>query len=149
MPSRLAKIGRSLPGSTIRAHMGWACSSATTTTSKSVLCRANSAGGAGTRLVVIDQEEQYLRLEGLPCDSHPPSLSLLRQFSAPVKLEMGRPTSELVHLLACDSDPFSRWDAGQLLLSCLQIAHSNRLSKWVGLEAKPRSSPSRFYKTPL
>ena len=52
MPSRLAKIGRSLPGSTIRAHMGWACSSATTTTSKSVLCRANSAGGAGTRLVV-------------------------------------------------------------------------------------------------
>ena len=80
--------------------------------------------GTGTRLVVIDQEEQHLRLEGLPCDSHPPSLSLLRQFSAPVKLEMGRPTSELVHLLACDSDPFSRWDAGQLLLRKAVLARA-------------------------
>jgi aminopeptidase N len=80
--------------------------------------------GEGTRLVVIDQEEQHLRLEGLPSDSHPPSLSLLRQFSAPVKLEMGRPTSELVHLLACDSDPFSRWDAGQLLLRKAVLARA-------------------------
>ena len=80
--------------------------------------------GEGTRLVVIDQEEQLLRLEGLPCDSHPPSLSLLRQFSAPVKLEMGRPTSELVHLLSCDSDPFSRWDAGQVLLRKAVLARA-------------------------
>jgi len=80
--------------------------------------------GEGTCLVVIDQAEQRLRLEGLPCDSHPPSLSLLRQFSAPVKLEMGRPTSELVHLLACDSDPFSRWDAGQLLLRKAVLARA-------------------------
>jgi aminopeptidase N len=80
--------------------------------------------GTGTRLVVIDQEEQRLHLEGLPRDSHPPSLSLLRQFSAPVKLEMGRPTSELVHLLTCDSDPFSRWDAGQLLLRKAVLARA-------------------------
>jgi aminopeptidase N len=29
---------------------------------------------------------------------------------------MGRPVAELVHLLAHDSDPVARWDAGQLLL---------------------------------
>jgi aminopeptidase N len=32
-----------------------------------------------------------------------------------VKLELGRPTAELVHLLAADRDPFARWDAGQEL----------------------------------
>jgi aminopeptidase N len=70
---------------------------------------------SGTRLVVIQQEEQRLRLVDLPRQHHPPALSLLRQFSAPVKLELGRPTAELVHLLAADRDPFARWDAGQEL----------------------------------
>jgi aminopeptidase N len=72
--------------------------------------------GAGTRLLLIDQEEQVFRFEGLPAQAPPPALSLLRQFSAPVKVELGRPSSELVHLLAADSDPFARWDAGQVLL---------------------------------
>ena len=75
------------------------------------------AGGdpSGTRLLVVDQAEQHLRLVGLPRQHHPPALSLLRHFSAPVKLELGRPTAELVHLLAADPDPFARWDAGQEL----------------------------------
>jgi len=75
-----------------------------------------AAWGAGTRLLVLERAEHHLRFEGLPPHPHPPALSLLRHFSAPVKLEMGRPTSELVHLFACDSDPFARWDAGQILL---------------------------------
>jgi aminopeptidase N len=65
---------------------------------------------------VVDRADQTLCLEGLPAQAPPPALSLLRHFSAPVKLEMGRPTGELVHLLATDSDPFARWDAGQVLL---------------------------------
>jgi aminopeptidase N len=72
--------------------------------------------GSGTRLLLIDQAEHCFRFEGLPPQSPPPALSLLRQFSAPVRVELGRPCSELVHLLAADSDPFARWDAGQLLL---------------------------------
>jgi aminopeptidase N len=70
---------------------------------------------SGTRLLVIQQAEQRLRLVDLPRQHHPPALSLMRQFSAPVKLELGRPTAELVHLLAADRDPFARWDAGQEL----------------------------------
>jgi aminopeptidase N len=80
--------------------------------------------GRHSRLVVIDQAEQRLRLVGLPVQSHPPALSLLRRFSAPVKLEIGRPTAELVHLLAHDSDPFSRWDAGQILLRQAVLARA-------------------------
>ena len=80
--------------------------------------------GRLSRLVVIDQAEQRLRLVGLPVQSHPPALSLLRRFSAPVKLEIGRPTAELVHLLAHDSDPFARWDAGQILLRQAVLARA-------------------------
>jgi aminopeptidase N len=72
--------------------------------------------GEGTRLLVIEAAEQRFLLEGLPAQSPPPALSLLRRFSAPVRVELGRPASELVHLLATDSDPFARWDAGQMLL---------------------------------
>ena len=80
--------------------------------------------GDGTRLLVIDQPQQNLRLVGLPRQGHPPALSLLRHFSAPVILEMGRPTAELVHLLAADSDPFARWDAGQVLLRQAVLARA-------------------------
>ena len=80
--------------------------------------------GHASRLLVIDQPEQRLRLVGLPAQSHPPSLSVLRQFSAPVKLELGRPTAELVHLLATDSDAFARWDAGQVLLRQAVLARA-------------------------
>jgi len=72
--------------------------------------------GEGTRLLVIEAAEQRFLLEGLPAQSPPPALSVLRRFSAPVRVELGRPASELVHLLATDSDPFARWDAGQMLL---------------------------------
>jgi aminopeptidase N len=85
-----------------------------------------AAWGRGSRLLVIDRAEQRLRLVGLPAQAHPPALSLLRQFSAPVKLELGRPTAELVHLLACDSDPFARWDAGQVLLRQALLARAAR-----------------------
>jgi len=80
--------------------------------------------GHGSRLLVIDQAETRLRFTGLPSQHHPPALSLLRQFSAPVKLELGRPVAELVHLLAHDSDPLARWDAGQLLLRRAVLARS-------------------------
>ena len=44
-----------------------------------------------------------------------PVPSLLRGFSAPVKLEFAYTKQELLFLLAKDSDAFSRWEAGQTL----------------------------------
>ncbi len=44
-----------------------------------------------------------------------PVVSLLRNFSAPVKLQYDYSNKELSFLLAHDSDPFNRWEAGQRL----------------------------------
>ncbi|MFZ9172281.1 aminopeptidase N [Vulcanococcus sp.] len=70
----------------------------------------------GSRLFVIDKPEQSILLVGLEPHAHPPALSLPRGFSAPIRVELERSSSELLHLLACDSDSFARWDAAQVLL---------------------------------
>jgi len=45
-----------------------------------------------------------------------PVPSLLRDFSAPVKMELpGQSADDLIFLLANDSDPYNRWEAGQRL----------------------------------
>lgn len=52
-----------------------------------------------------------------------PALSLLRNFSAPVKLAYDYPDSELITLMAKATDPFARWDASQMLYS--RLIHEN------------------------
>ncbi len=44
-----------------------------------------------------------------------PIVSILRNFSAPIKLVIDQPLSELAHLLQYDTDSFNRWEAGQQL----------------------------------
>lgn len=44
-----------------------------------------------------------------------PTLSILRNFSAPVELIIDYTDEQLAHLLAHDSDAFNRWEAGQRL----------------------------------
>lgn len=57
-----------------------------------------------------------------------PVLSLLRQFSAPVKVEYYRSDAELSLLAQHDPEPFARWEAMQLLLTrhLLAAEHSAR-----------------------
>jgi aminopeptidase N len=73
---------------------------------------------------VLEEAQKRIVFEGLPAQAHPPALSLLRHFSAPVRLEIGRPIGELVHLFATDSDAFARWDAGQQLLRDAALARA-------------------------
>ena len=71
------------------------------------------AAPAGTeRLVELTAAEHELVFEDV---DGPPVPSLLRGFSAPVKLEADFSDGELGHLLAHDTDGFARWDAGQTL----------------------------------
>jgi len=70
-------------------------------------------------LLVLTETEQSFHFEGLPADAQPVP-SLLRGFSAPVTLEHDLSESDLMVLLAHDSDPFNRWEAAQQL--CLQAA---------------------------
>jgi aminopeptidase N len=44
-----------------------------------------------------------------------PVPSLLRGFSAPVRLEASQSDADLLHLLAHDEDPFARYEAGQVM----------------------------------
>jgi len=50
-----------------------------------------------------------------------PVPSILRDFSAPVRLRMQRSREDLAFLMSHDSDAFSRWDAGQELASQLLL----------------------------
>jgi aminopeptidase N len=64
------------------------------------------------RLVVLHEPETTVVFDGLQAA---PIASLLRGFSAPVILEHDLSDDELLVLLAHDTDPFNRWEAGQQL----------------------------------
>ncbi len=63
-------------------------------------------------ILQLTQAEQSFTFEDL---KEQPVVSLLRGFSAPVKLVMGRSLEELAFLLSYDRDTFNRWEAGQQL----------------------------------
>ena len=63
-------------------------------------------------LVVLEREEQEFCCTGI---TEKPVLSLLRNFSAPVKVHADLTEQDLAFLMAHDSDGFNRWDAGQQL----------------------------------
>ena len=67
---------------------------------------------AGEREAVLDVREprQAFRFSNVPACPIP---SLVRGFSAPVKVEVERGGDELVFLIANETDPFNRWDAVQ------------------------------------
>jgi len=73
----------------------------------------NTAGG-NHRLLELRENSQQFSFVGVKTNPVP---SLLRGFSAPVKLDMARSDEELAFLFAHDPDPFNRWDAGQTLAS--------------------------------
>lgn len=84
------------------------------------ICRLQGADTAATEITLeLTQAEQQFVFEGLP---QPPVLSLLRGFSAPVKLEQQRSLEELAFLLSHDSDTFNRWEAGQQLFGQIILA---------------------------
>ena len=70
------------------------------------------AGGNKEYLFELIDEEEYLLFEGLESE---PTPSLLRGFSAPVKLNFAYSDEQLLFLMQYDEDGFNRWDAGQTL----------------------------------
>ncbi|WP_170585783.1 aminopeptidase N [Ruegeria arenilitoris] len=66
----------------------------------------------GTEVLELTEARQSFTFEGLAAR---PVASILRGFSAPVILEHDRPNAERAFLLAHDTDPFNRWEAGRTL----------------------------------
>jgi aminopeptidase N len=77
-------------------------------------CRLKGSGQqAGDEVILsVTEPEQSFIFEGL---AQQPVVSMLRGFSAPVKLAMDYSLEELAFLLSHDSDTFNRWEAGQQL----------------------------------
>jgi aminopeptidase N len=71
------------------------------------------------RLLVLHEAEQTFHFSLI---DEAPVVSLLRGFSAPVKLDDGASEADLLLLLAHDSDAFNRWEAGQRLLQSRLLA---------------------------
>ncbi len=71
-----------------------------------------SAAGEGTRVLELTEAQQSFTFVGVP---QSPVISPLRGFSAPVRLECDFSDDDLAFRMACDSDPFNRWEAGQSL----------------------------------
>ncbi|MDH5299026.1 MAG: aminopeptidase N [Desulfobulbaceae bacterium] len=75
-----------------------------------VTLAGEDAAGPATRVLAVREAHQVFRFTGL---SARPVVSLLRNFSAPVKLGYDYTDEELRFLFAHDRDSFNRWEAGQ------------------------------------
>jgi aminopeptidase N len=80
---------------------------------------AENPEGDGTLVVHLHDAVSTLQFSGVTAS---PTLSLLRGFSAPVKVAMERSLEELAFLVAHDSDGFARWDAAQDFYSRVLLA---------------------------
>lgn len=67
---------------------------------------------AGTRVLKLTEDEARFTFVDVPARPVP---SLLRDFSAPVRLETDLSEDDLLFLAGRDTDPFNRWEAGQTL----------------------------------
>ncbi len=77
-----------------------------------------SAPGGTSRVLSVTEEDQTFTFHNIDAKPLP---SLLRGFSAPVKLSFDYNRDQLMVLMQHDSDGFNRWDAGQrLAVQCLQ-----------------------------
>ena len=71
-------------------------------------------GGGTTRILELAEPEQSFVFESVPDQ---PVLSLLRGFSAPVRVTTEQAESDLLALMGGDDDAFVAWDAAQTLLA--------------------------------
>jgi aminopeptidase N len=70
------------------------------------------ADGAATttRVLPVTASRQTFRFPNVP---EPKALSVNRGFSAPINVKLAQSGAERAFLMAHDSDPFARWEAGQ------------------------------------
>ena len=74
----------------------------------------------GTRVLSIKKPREEFVFQNIKAKPVP---SLLRDFSAPVRLNYAYTDAELLFLMAHDSDPFNRWEAGNKLIVKSILAH--------------------------
>jgi len=79
--------------------------------------------GATTKVLHLSGQHQDFVFPGITCR---PTVSFLRNFSAPVRVDFEQSDTELGLLMTHDADPFNRWDAGQRLALQSMLAQIER-----------------------
>lgn len=85
-------------------------------------------------LIEVTQPEETFIFEDVP---ELPVLSINRDFSAPIKVNISYSPQEYTFLMAHDSDPFNRWEAGQKLATDLMLGMVTDLANGKDLELDP------------
>ncbi len=76
------------------------------------LLASDGTEARATQVLELTEATQSFAFEGLTAKPVP---SILRGFSAPVILDREPPAGERAFLLAHDTDPFNRWEAGRMM----------------------------------
>jgi aminopeptidase N len=85
--------------------------------------RTASKAYAGNGVVVLDQRSVSVTFDDV---GEPPIPSLLRGFSAPVRLELDLADGDLLRLFSADSDSFNRWQALQSVATRALVSAGRR-----------------------
>lgn len=99
-----------------------------------LLLEGEAGAGSTSRVLQLRSTEESYRFTGL---TEEPVPALLRAFSAPVKLEYPYRHSDLLLLMAHESDPFCRWEAGQRMASQVILDLIGRQQQGRELELDP------------
>lgn len=84
----------------------------------------------------FSEGEQEFHFDNL---SAQPVVSALRNFSAPVKLELEQTDAELCLLMAHDTDPFNRWEAGNRYFTKLILGLAGQPVESIAATALPEA----------
>ncbi len=103
---------------------------------------------AGTKILQLREPEETFVFTDIPEEPVP---SVLRHFSAPVKVSLDLSREELLFLMANDSDEFNRWDAGQQLAVkiLLELIRDHQRKKKLELDPSFISSFNRILESKL
>lgn len=84
-------------------------------------------------ILELREKEQVFQFHGL---AEKPTVSLLRDFSAPIKLRWQQSTEELLALLRFETNGYAKWNAAQRLsLACISGYFQQPVSEWKILPA--------------
>ncbi|ODR98446.1 aminopeptidase N [Methyloceanibacter methanicus] len=90
-------------------------------------------------LLEVTEREQVFEFEDIPA---PPTPSILRDFSAPVRVTTSLKPEQIEFLMIHDSDPFNRWQAAQTYATDL-IASARGTGSTSARSARPRPAALR------
>lgn len=93
-----------------------------------LFCEEGKALPLKQKILELRETEQTFSFSELPSR---PLVSLLGDFSAPIKLKYQQSDEELINLLRFESDGYAKWDAAQrLALGCLTTLFNTQPSHW-------------------